>query len=183
MSDLSELEGAVLGLLWSEGPQTAYAIRTRFQKSPSSHFSGSAGAIYPLVERITKAGLAKATATSRGKRPSTSYALTAEGLSALTNWVAPVADWMAAVEFDPIRTRVHFLGSLDPDQQNSFLGEAVLKLEAEVETTRKLVTELNTPENNWRAWGARGALAVLQARLEWVREITDSLDSEDSGAS
>ncbi|MCP4293920.1 MAG: PadR family transcriptional regulator [bacterium] len=183
MSDLSELEGAVLGILWSDGPQTAYAIRTRFRKSPSSHFSGSAGAIYPLVERITKVGLVKAVATSRGKRSSTSYELTENGCMALQNWVVPVKDWMAAVEFDPIRTRVHFLGSLDSDQQDRFLHEAMTKLEAEVKATKKLVSELATSKDNWRTWGARGALAVLQARMEWVRAIIDSLATDGAGTS
>ena len=50
----SELEGAVLGVIWQEGPCTAYTIRKQFVASPSPQWSGSAGAIYPLVRRLEK---------------------------------------------------------------------------------------------------------------------------------
>jgi hypothetical protein len=46
---LSELEAAVLGLVWSDGPCTAYAVRRTVQNSLSTQWSGSAGAVYPVV--------------------------------------------------------------------------------------------------------------------------------------
>ena len=125
---LSELEGAVLGLLWSDGPLTAYVIRSRFLKSRSSHFSGSAGAIYPLVGRIAAAGLVTLEATSRGKRASKLYRINGAGRRALRAWLTPVEDWMAAVEFDPIRSRVHFLGALPAAQRTRFFREAAKQL-------------------------------------------------------
>ncbi|HZE88705.1 MAG TPA: PadR family transcriptional regulator, partial [Verrucomicrobiae bacterium] len=65
---LSELEGATLGVVWSEQPCTPYAIRRVFQTSPSPFWSGSAGAIYPLVERLETRGLVRAEATMTGRR-------------------------------------------------------------------------------------------------------------------
>jgi len=173
MTGLSELEGAVLGLLWSDGPLTAYAIRSRFLNSRSSHFSGSSGAIYPLVERIKQAGLVTAEKRSQGKRVSTLYRLNDAGQQALRAWLTPVESWMAAVEFDPIRTRVHFLGTLTPAQRKHFFREAAAHLEAEIQATESLIAQLHDQDDKWKTWGARGALSVLTARQKWVEEIRE----------
>lgn len=168
MEKLSELEGAALGLIWDEGPMTAYAVRSHFQKSRSSHFSGSAGAIYPLVKRMLTAGLLVASARHQGRRASTVNKITASGRQALRTWLTPVEDWMVAVEFDPIRTRVHFLATLSPKKRAQFLRDAEEKLEAEILATEELVSGLAADDNPWSTWSARGALAVLSARREWI---------------
>jgi DNA-binding PadR family transcriptional regulator len=168
---LSELEGAVLGMLWSDGPLTAYAVRSRFLKSRSSHFSGSAGAIYPLVERLANAELVTGTVTRRGKRSSTLYEITAAGRKALRTWLAPAEDWMAAVEFDPLRMRVHFLGVLPAAQRSRFVREAEAHLKVEIEATERLIAELEKERDVWKAWAARGALAVLTARHQWILDL------------
>ena len=41
---LSELEAVVLGLIWAEGPCTAYSVRLTVRRSLSDQWSGSAGA-------------------------------------------------------------------------------------------------------------------------------------------
>ncbi len=53
---LSELEAVVLGLVWSDGPCTAYAVRRTVQASLSAQWSGSAGAVYPAVARLEQRG-------------------------------------------------------------------------------------------------------------------------------
>lgn len=171
MTKLSELEGAVLGLIDKEGPLTAYAVRSHFQKSRSSHFSGSAGAIYPLINRLLAAGLLTARERARGKRASRVHGLTGDGKRALRSWLTPLDDAMAAVEFDPIRTRVHFLAALSPAKRTGFLIDAADKLKKEIAATEALVGELDEEQDPWSAWGARGALAVLRARLEWIESI------------
>src|SRR5690606_13340992 len=47
MSELTELEGTVLGLLAAKPESTAYEVRREFQKSGTAHWRASAGAIYP----------------------------------------------------------------------------------------------------------------------------------------
>ena len=64
----TELEAAVLGVIWQQGPCTAYAIRREFQTSDSPRWSGSAGATYPLLRRLEKLELIKSTENRRGKR-------------------------------------------------------------------------------------------------------------------
>jgi len=176
MEKLSELEGAALGLIWNEGPMTAYAVRSHFQKSRSSHFSGSAGAIYPLIQRMLTAGLLVASARHQGRRASTVNKITVSGRQALRAWLTPVEDWMAAVEFDPIRTRVHFLATLSPKKRAHFLCDAEEKLGVEILATEELVGELAADDNPWSIWSARGALAVLNARREWVMAMRKEME-------
>ena len=177
MSKLSELEGAVLGLVWQRGPLTAYAIRKSFLDSRSSHFSGSSGAIYPLVERVAQAGYVVASDSVQGKRKSKQYEITALGRKALDRWLTPVESGTAAVEFDPIRTRVHFLGSLSASQRQQFLSEVAAQLRTEMEATRKLIEQLMDCDDQWRTWGARRALAVLAARLAAHGKLTEQFDA------
>ncbi len=171
MDRLSELEGTVLGIVWSDSPITRYAIRTRFLNSRSSHFSGSSGAVYPLVARLLASGLLSAEQSQQGKRPRTLYRLTQLGERSLRDWIVNVEGWMAAVEFDPIRARVFFLASLPKRSRRKFLREAGDRLDAEITETITHVKALTETKDTWAAWGARGALGVLRARRKWLREI------------
>lgn len=168
---LSELEGAVLGLIRTDGPLTAYAVRARFLSSRSTHFSGSAGAVYPLLERLGTAGLVRAAARRQGKRASKLYSITDEGKRALRAWLTCFENDLAAVEFDPIRTRVHFLGALPAARRRRFLAEAAERLEREIAATDDLLADLEEQGDRWKMWGARGALAVLRARFEWITDM------------
>src|SRR3954451_8504709 len=86
---LTELEGCVLGLVWANGPCTPYTLRKEFLNSPSPDWSGSAGAIYPLIERLEKRKLIRSAQHADGLRLSKRYELTASGLSKLRLWAGP----------------------------------------------------------------------------------------------
>lgn len=57
MPEMTELEGTVLGLIALHPESTAYEVRREFQKSRTAHWRASAGAIYPLIERLVKRDL------------------------------------------------------------------------------------------------------------------------------
>src|SRR5690242_14236558 len=86
---LSDLEGCVLGCLWKHGASTPYAVRRMFLDSPSSHWSGSAGAVYPLLERLERGGLVASRHAPRGARDGWTYSLTAAGRRRLRAWLEP----------------------------------------------------------------------------------------------
>ena len=73
---LTELEGTVLGLVWARQPCTPYRVRREFTDSPSPYWSGSAGAIYPLMARLESAGLLRSAPHATGERGSRRYRLT-----------------------------------------------------------------------------------------------------------
>jgi len=171
MRDLSELEGCVLGFIWKHGPTTAYAVRKEMLDSPSSHWSGSAGAIYPLLERLQKQRLVAAKAGARGERAHTSYTLTEAGNKALLAWLAPPLEYdIISVAPDPLRTRVFFLRALPASRRNTFLKKARARLVqylAEIHTA-PAVDEFDEIAN-------RGAIRATEARIAWLDEVQRAL--------
>jgi DNA-binding PadR family transcriptional regulator len=51
---LSNLEGAALATIAGRGSATAYAIAKSLSDPPSEFWSGSAGAVYPLIRRLAR---------------------------------------------------------------------------------------------------------------------------------
>src|SRR5678816_754449 len=88
----SELEGAILGVVFEEGPSTPYAVLSVFARSRSSYWSASTGAVYPAIRRLLRRGLLTATKRSRGTRSSSLCTLTPQGRSALVRWIGPPWD-------------------------------------------------------------------------------------------
>jgi DNA-binding PadR family transcriptional regulator len=172
---LSEIEGCVLALIHESGPATPYAIRKEFLSSPSPQWSGSAGTIYPLVERLTKRGLIRTTVHLTGQRQGRRMSLTAMGVRAFRRWLSiPVPDWVAGIPPDPLRTRVRFLGALPISGQRAFVAEAVrvagrqlrvLEADGKVQRARGPFPHLMS----------RGALLSMQARLAFLEETAKAL--------
>src|SRR6476661_1613616 len=88
-NDLTELEQCVLGVIWRDGPMTAYEIAALFAKSLSPYWSGSAGAIYPVVQRLRKRGLVRGTRKSWNGAQKTVLAATRKGVDVLRHWLTP----------------------------------------------------------------------------------------------
>jgi DNA-binding PadR family transcriptional regulator len=167
---LTELEGCVLGLLKLRGPRTPYAIRREFLASPTPHWSGSAGAIYPLVGRLAKRGLVRAARGTGDGRGGTLYALTAAGGRALRGWLGPpLSPLTLGLPPDPIRTRVGFLGLLPEEERRSFLAAA------EEDLRRQLAEALPPADDPFERWAARALYLMREARLAWVREMAEAL--------
>lgn len=172
---LSEMEACVLALIWSDGPATPYALRQVFLKSPSPQWSGSAGSIYPLVERLERAKLIRSAAHSVGRREGKRFSLTVAGSRAIEKWLEPsVPDWVAGVPPDPLRTRIRFLGVLPVGKQKEFLSVALRSVEGHLGEMRRDYKERRA-RGGFEYWMARGALMAMRARRAWLREIVVAL--------
>ncbi len=123
VDQLTEMEGLVLALLHRDGPLTAYEIKEAFRKSPSAFWSGSAGAVYPLVKRLEKRDILSSTDISETRRPRREFTLTERGEQLMLAWLSDVE---RAVDpgYDPLRTRMQFAGMLE-DQQREALFDAI----------------------------------------------------------
>jgi DNA-binding PadR family transcriptional regulator len=178
--ELSRFEQALLGLVSEGAPCTAYWIRRQLQKSPSSFFSGSAGAVYPAIERLEQRALVKATVLEEGRRTSRQYRLTAEGRKALKAWLLPpFPPEDIAFTMDPVRTRVYNLAELSPEDRQRFVEEALMQ-------ARRRVTVVEAESEDRRASGDRfsylGGLGVVyeaKARVRWLEELERGLGSDD----
>ena len=122
MTQLTDLEGAALAEVAGRGVATSYAITQVFARSPSEYWSGSAGAVYPLIKRLAARGLLAPSSAATGKRQRLDYQLTAKGRVALEAWLLD-AQRAAGLGFDPLRTRLGHLHLVSPAQRKAFLKE------------------------------------------------------------
>jgi DNA-binding PadR family transcriptional regulator len=171
MRALSELEGCVLGHLWKHGPSTAYAIRKQLLDSPSSHWSGSAGAIYPLLARLKKRGIVDSRKTSRGDRQTWLYAMTRPGRDLFMAWLAPPLDRdVISIAPDPLRTRMFFLGALSPSRRAAFLAQAREKLALYIDELAP-----GPAVDQFDRLAIRGAVRSTRARIAWLKDVQRTL--------
>ena len=165
---LSELEGAVLGVIWRKKSCSGYAIRQEFRDSPSRYWSGSAGAIYPLITRMEGRRLVASKQHARDARRTKLYSLTASGLLALREWVGPpVPEIAIGVPMDVLRTRVEFLDVLSVQERRYLLSNARERLRIH---TAEVEEYLLTCTDKFARVAAIGALLTCEARLIWLTE-------------
>jgi len=161
--ELTELEGAALALLQRVGPATPYALAKAFSNSPSSFWSGSAGAMYPMIERLHKSGLLTVRPTKTGQRKSKVYALTARGEDAIAEWLLDVGR-TSNVGFDPLRTRLISLASFPKAKRNAYLRKIKAKMLDDAEALYANDEGDEVVKSIHRTW--------LKHRLAWIEDLT-----------
>lgn len=170
----SELECFVLGLVWQLGPSSPYDVRRHMRASPSTQWSASAGAIYPLFQRLERQGLLASEPSARGKRERRLYAITTPGLRELRAWIGPpLRDEAVTVTHDPLRSRVRFLGALTPAQRSRWLRAAMDALD-EIEQKIRAWDEACATLDPYAAHMTVCGLADLAARRDWLQKLADA---------
>ncbi len=168
----SELEHAVLGVVGLEEPCTAYEVRRVFQESPSSHWSGSGGAIYPLMRRLERQRLLRSAARRGDGRATRLFRLTEKGRRELRRWLLPpLPPGSSLMNVDPLRVRVRFLGALNGDERCAFVREARARLCEQLEAVQE---KSQRDEVNGDIFGQlvnRGAVVSIRAQLSWLAEL------------
>ncbi len=173
---VTELEAVTLGCVATMGPCTAYKVRRQFQRSPSARFSGSAGAIYPLLKRLEKRGLVAARQADTGKRPASEYAITRSGRAALRGWLRASLDPQAIAADDPLRTRMMFLGQLEPAARLEWIDAA----EKAVRSQDTLISEFEAvlPDTLGVELANDNARRLNRARLRWLKEARERWEAD-----
>lgn len=168
----TDLEAFALGLIWRHGPCTAYTVRKLMADSPSTQWSASAGAIYPLVRRLEKRGLLKSLAARGDARNARRYAATPRGVAALRTWIGPpLPEAAITVAYDPLRSRARFLGALGPDERRAWIAAALDALNVVAERVRRW-DELYSAEGDPHAASmTRSGELDVQSRREWLRAL------------
>jgi DNA-binding PadR family transcriptional regulator len=174
---LTELESCILGVIWREGPMSAYGVRAHFAGSATATWSSSTGTVYPAIRRLRGAGLLEA-ASPKGPRKSELLSLTDEGRAALERWLTDVSAELGASTADPIRTRVHFLTALSPQARMKALQDYRVATRAAIERLdASAAVPTTNPVDQSERLGTLGALAELKARLEWLEAVERELSS------
>ncbi len=166
--DLTELEAVVLGWIRLRQPVTPYAVRRALEDSPNGHFSGSAGAVYPLMRRLERRGLLRSVEANSGKRPARAYRITREGTAALRHWLDLPMDPSEMFNHDPIRVRWIVLATMPRKAWGPWFERA----EACV---REQLRQAEAYREQVRDTGILGEIAYdharrsLRATLAWLR--------------
>lgn len=119
---LTELEGATLAIVAMEETTTAYYIKEVFRRSPSEMWSGSAGAIYPLVKRLVESGLLIAQDSPDGSRKRRLFSLSSAGEKAMRDWLFDL-ERASGMGTNPLRTRLFFAANRSYEGLRQFLEQ------------------------------------------------------------
>lgn len=163
--DLTELEGAVLTEIHHHGNRTAFAVARAFQKSMSAEWSGSAGAIYPAIKRLTTRGLI-ARSEARTGRNTRDLSLTQAGIDVLEIWSCD-AERAAGIGLDPFRLRAGLWLRLPPAQQRAQLQAMRTALQARLTDLETRSCEFDDLEQT----AIQLAIALEQVRLRWLDDM------------
>lgn len=169
MPEMTELEGTVLGLIALHPESTAYEVRREFQKSRTAHWRASAGAIYPLIERLVKRDLLVAQAIGGDRRGTRRLQLTAAGLAEAHAWIVADMSGIVTAAPDPIRTRCHFLALLTPRERDLVIDRWLDRTEQEIAALRGA----EPFDDIYEQWAVEGAVMQLIARRDWLRTLPD----------
>ncbi len=168
----SELEGFVLGLVHQFGPASPYDIRRHMRASPSTQWSASAGAIYPLVARLERRGMVTGRARRAGKRARREYTITAKGLAALRRWVGPpLPEFAVTVAHDPLRSRARFLAALSPDARLAWIASARAALDEVEARVRQWAASEGSKAEATESIVTRSGELDVSSRRQWLDEV------------
>ncbi|MGK2857349.1 MAG: PadR family transcriptional regulator [Thermoanaerobaculia bacterium] len=169
---LTELEKTVLGVVWLHEPCSAYTVRRDFLDSTSAYWSGSAGAIYPVLARLEALGLVRATEHPWGQRTKKEYAVSPRGRRELEEWIRPPLEtWTASPTFDPVRTRIVFLELLEPAERRKFVDEAERNLREKITEAKRLRPQREATMSRFDYYSFIGTIFELEGRLRWLRWV------------
>jgi DNA-binding PadR family transcriptional regulator len=177
---VTELEGVILGIVWSREPCSSYVVLSRFQRSPTWGWSSSTGAIYPAIRRLKARGLIDHRSDPTGKRRSEALSLSAQGAAVLRSWISNLTEEMGSAGIDPVRARVNYLAALEPDARASFLDRAEEVTRSRLELARASKADPEAKQN-WTMEATMAGLAhQLEARLRWLKDLRE-LVKQQSG--
>lgn len=163
-SGLTELEGAVLSEIHHRAHDTAFQVRRAFQTSPSIEWSGSAGAVYPAIRRLTDAGLINPTPITTGRR-GVRLSLSLAGVASLESWICdPVR--AASVGVDPFRLRAGLWQSLDLPVRDKALRRVLRAVDEELERLLASVDALDPVERTRTEW----SIDLQRLRSRWLKD-------------
>ncbi len=173
---MTELESTVLGVVWLRGPCTAYAVRQEFLASSSSYWTASTGAIYPLLRRLEEGGLIRAAEEEWGTKGKRAFSITPKGVTALQEWIGPpLEQWTGQPTFDPVRTRLSFLGALTPARRRKFVAEARENVEAAMVRLEERIASLDRDAEPFEYLVLLGTREELRGRKRWLAEVAKAL--------
>jgi DNA-binding PadR family transcriptional regulator len=166
---MTELDFTILAIIARDGPLSAYDVRKVFARSLTSTWSSSTGSIYPSIRRLEHARHV-ASSSPKGARARKTIRVTPAGRAALDRWLAAITPEMAGPTPNPVRTRMYFLGILNPAKRVAIIRKAVEGTRSAVaEAERRRATRAGAERDDMvQHLASEGVLFEIRARLEWL---------------
>lgn len=165
---VTDLEAVAIGFVLRNQPCTAHFIRTSFKKSQTSHFSDSAGSVYPMMGRLAESGLVSVREKREGQRMVRYFRCTKSGEKALTSWLSP--PFPDLLGFDLLRTQILYLDRLTKAEQERWLKEAKGALQNKLQLIQTMAAETasNSRMTICEELAHDNAILQIKARLKWL---------------
>lgn len=182
MQSSTDLEAAVLGVVSSHGPCTAYRVREKFRRSLSAHWNCSTGAIYPIFARLEQRKLIRREKDSP-ENFGVKYEITAKGTQTLRKWLLDTPrDGAQLMNFDPLRARLNVLAALEPEAQLAFVTSTREILSQHLKRIRKDVRQKQATSSIYDYLVARGAYLSVKNQVRWLDEVEKTLRENPEAA-
>jgi DNA-binding PadR family transcriptional regulator len=167
---ITELEGAILTEIGFRQMHTAFKVRQAFKNSPSSDWQGSAGSVYPAINRLKAKGLIHAS-DQRDGRGTQMLGLTDIGRAALMEW-ALNADASMDVGIDPFRSRAGLWQTLAHDEQIAHAQQLIALSEQAILSLERY----RLHQDKYERVQAGLAIEVQKLRLNWAKNWLTNLN-------
>lgn len=177
---LTDLEAAAVGEILNHQPCTAHFIRTCFRESLTSHFSNSAGSVYPMMKRLEKRGVLESSSRKEGQRYVRYYHVTAVGQSDLRKWLSTDLAEQELISIDPTRTRMLYLNRLSKSKRVNWFDCRERELKAQLANIKKQSQRIDpsTRAAIFQELAIENAIVNFQSRLKWLGKAKSRLKSE-----
>ncbi|WDI30431.1 PadR family transcriptional regulator [Hyphococcus flavus] len=175
--DLTNLENVALAHLWKVQPCTGHQLRLAFESSSAGRYSGSSGAIYPLLRRLESSGLIRSRVGANGEQQKKLYTITARGLAAAKRWLLKLEPKDAFAD-DPIKTRFQYIRLLDEKFQAEWFRLAIAALEEQDDMMRKEYAA-EEYKNVVDQLVMTSVIKANRERRRWLRKAEEALAASD----
>jgi len=167
---------AVIGIVWKHEPCTAYSVMQEFATSASDFMRSKAGTIYPVVGRLVESGQIAYTKEARGPKGDRDLQITAAGMKTLRSWlIEPVPLEEISHTVDLVRTRMAYLGTLDPSERAAFIDNAIAGLRDHVKRSESRVKHYEAAGDAFGALGVRQIAYEAKGRIKWIEQVRDEI--------
>lgn len=174
---LTELEGAILTEVGFRDRRTAFKVRQAFKLSPSFEWQGSAGAVYPAINRLVDKGLITAE-TLPDARGTKKLSLTVAGKAELTEWSLDVSGSLS-IGADPFRLRAGLWQALEPDNQVRHFTSMITAAEGAI----RALEEYRQEQDQYELTQVDLAIELQRLRVRWLTAKLEGVRRETHDAS
>lgn len=161
---LTELEGAILSEIHHRSAGTAFKVRKAFQTSPSLEWSGSSGAVYPAIRRLSSQGLIRSEPQAMARKTNI-LSLTSDGVARLNAWIGD-ADRAGGLGLDPFRLRSGLWAHLPPNDRETGLKALLVVVRQGISDLEGYRSDLDRVEQR----RVDLAISLQKARALWLEE-------------